>query len=168
MLQTTLVCLSHGGGVYFKRGSRTLDEVMDDTDDHPAEILGPSQPFSLIDQQQWSFNNITSQNIGEGHVPRSEASSFDASVRGSLDDRSDIVDDNSSAGSEERMQRLQDFNDSVADDFEEQSVVPDLTEEQQYAAIGLEDIQHLAPRPGGEDEEVKEIHVEEGEGVVEK
>lgn len=142
------------------------DEVLND--DPSAHILGPSNPFSSIDQQ-WNFNKIASQEIGEGRNGPSPASSVDNSIRGSLDDRSDIVDDNSSADEDERRERLAEFDSAEVIDFVDESYVPDLTEEQQYTAIGIDDIQHLPSREQEEEEEeVKEIHVEEGEGVMEK
>lgn len=135
----------------------TEDEIHDLSDqDHDHDDANTLGSFG----QQWSFKNLNQSNM-EGLVAPSEASSVGGV--GSIDGRSDLVDDNSSAGPEERARRYAEFGTTDPLDWEEPSAVPDMTEDEQVATIGLEDLRGLAAR--SEDPPVGEIHVEEGEGL---
>jgi ubiquitin carboxyl-terminal hydrolase 4/11/15 len=134
----------------------------------------------------WNFEGL-------GHNPRSHMISGTASdmdlndpseLSGLADDRSDIVQHDSSASQDSLRNRLQDFENALPEGdegaWEEPSPVPDVDEDDQMDILALHD--DLRAQRGGamlrpefevpaeqEGEEVEEpateIHVEEGEGL---
>jgi ubiquitin carboxyl-terminal hydrolase 4/11 len=140
---------------------------------------------TLLDPS-WSFSNLDQLGGVSSTMMNTSGNNSDIGL-GDMDDRSDIVQHNSSASEGSRKGRIQDFENAEVDpeEWEEPPPVPDLPEEDQMDIYNLRDglmprcvsksyeamemVKELkVPAAGATDEESEEeateIHLEEGEG----
>ncbi|KAL3417342.1 ubiquitin carboxyl-terminal hydrolase [Phlyctema vagabunda] len=135
----------------------------------------------------WSFANLDrlTQN-NRGAMPSGTTSDMEVNSNFSRDDRSDIMQDNSSAGSVERNIRMTEFQDTAATSdsglaWEDPSPIPDMAEDGRIDMGDLHGILSTNQRSRSQpafnvtvdhaqldqdvEEPATEIHVEDGEGL---
>lgn len=144
-----------------------------------------SRNDSALLDKTWSFSNLPNLETGSSTRanPSGRASEIDLEE---IDDRSDIVQNNSSASDGSRERRAEDFEDAEPDgDWRAPTPIPEVSEQDQLALMDLHvdlskqgsrkrfgdmDIEmevKVPPHVSDDvDEEAAEIHVEEGEGTV--
>ncbi|RDW65427.1 hypothetical protein BP5796_10119 [Coleophoma crateriformis] len=110
----------------------TLQNSIEDAEDEGIDMHN-SPPYDnnsslLFNSNAWSFSSLNHN--GRGPLPSGTGSDAEDSTIFSQEGRSDIVEDNSSSGSQERHDRFNDFETIEAagdngEPFEDQSPVPD-------------------------------------------
>jgi ubiquitin carboxyl-terminal hydrolase 4/11/15 len=165
------------------------DEAIDlgPYNDFPANRNTTFSPGNTALLGTWTFQNLETYTSATNPLTHNSETANDIDA----DERSDIVQHNSSASEGSIEARLQEFNDADVEggDWEDPSPVPDIDEEAQmriidlhkdflesgnnfgaggfgnsavFARVGVSDAQGS---DGGDEEEAAEIHVDEGEGV---
>ncbi len=138
----------------------------------------------LLGSNTWTFSNLQNLDTASSTMANPSGRNSDIDLD-EIDNRSDLVQNNSSASEGLRERRVEDFGNTEPDeDWEEPNPIPDVSEQDQMAIMGLHgdllaqvsrkrfgemDVEMEVKVPPNLDEEIEEeaaeIHVEEGEGL---
>jgi ubiquitin carboxyl-terminal hydrolase 4/11 len=133
---------------------------------------------ALLGNGTWTFSAIHNLDAASSTMANPSGRNSDIDPE-EIDGRSDIVQNNSSASEGSRERRVEDFDNAEPDEeWEEPIPIPDVSEQDQMAIMDLHgDLLAQGPRkrfgdmemevkvPPNLDEEVAEIHLEEGEDI---
>jgi ubiquitin carboxyl-terminal hydrolase 4/11/15 len=169
-------------GIDMGTGYNTMNLSSPGDDDFNSDSINPN-PILGLGQESWTFDGLTSLNLDNRQYSNKisgNCSEIDCDDNSGFEDRSDIVQHDSSPSESSRRGRLEEFDNAIAtnedgDVWEDPSPVPDVEDENQLDTLTLhrELLQtHRGPpefqvHAPAEDEEVDqpatEIHIEPSE-----